>query len=75
MREMEEQQRLWPNILITGTPGTGKTSHCAQLVEALSGKSLPFSHVQCGALVKDKSLHTGWNEEWECYDVDDDKVR
>lgn len=64
--------RKLPNIVVTGTPGTGKTSHATAFVEA----ALPFrfEHLNVGDLVKDKGLHEGWNEEWQSYDVDDDKV-
>lgn len=27
-----------------------------------------------GDFVKEKGCHSGWNDEWECYDVDEDKV-
>lgn len=63
--------RRLPNIVITGTPGTGKTSHAQAFLEASPFK---FKHVNVGELVKDKSLHEGWNEEWDSYDVDEERV-
>ena len=33
------------------------------------------SNLNIGDLVKEKGLHTGWNEEWQSYDVDEDKVK
>lgn len=62
-------ERSKPNILITGTPGTGKTSLSAQ-VAAETG----FRHINVGDWVKEKSLHSGWDEEFECYVLDDDKA-
>lgn len=62
-------QRSKPNILITGTPGTGKTTTCALLAETTG-----LSHVNIGDLVKKDSLHSGWDEEYECYVIDEDKV-
>lgn len=67
------------------TPGTGKTTHASQLVEALqaasnasaaaSGSVAPvWEHVNVGDFVKDKACHSGWNEEWQSWDVDEDKV-
>ncbi|GAA5906991.1 hypothetical protein JCM5296_003903 [Sporobolomyces johnsonii] len=70
--------RSWPNILITGTPGTGKTTHAAQLLEALqaapSTSAAAWQHVNVGDFVKDKGCHSGWNEEWQSWDVDEDKL-
>ena len=59
-----------PNILITGTPGTGKTSLASE-VASLTG----FSHINVGDWVREKTLHSGWDEEYQCYTIDDDKVR
>jgi ABC-type dipeptide/oligopeptide/nickel transport system ATPase component len=63
--------RKLPNILIVGTPGTGKST-TAQLVQ----QAVPsMRHVEVGALVKDKQLHDGWDDEYECYILDEDRVR
>lgn len=61
--------RQKPNILITGTPGTGKTTH-SELVAAEAG----LQHVNIGALVREHELYDGYNEEFEAYFVNDDKV-
>ena len=64
-------ERKLPNIVITGTPGTGKTSHAQAFLEACP---LEFQHLVIGDIVKEKGCHEGWNEEWQSYDVDDEKV-
>lgn len=64
--------RQLPNIVVTGTPGTGKTSHASSFVEACD---FQFKHLNVGEIVKDRGCHEGWNEEWQSYDVDEDKVR
>ncbi|KAK4055224.1 hypothetical protein OIV83_000504 [Microbotryomycetes sp. JL201] len=68
------------------TPGTGKTTLSAQLVEALQQHDverrdeheagLPkWEHVNVGDdWVKAKECHTGWNEQWQSWDVDEDKL-
>lgn len=61
--------RKQPNILVTGTPGTGKTTTCQQVIEAIG-----FTHVNVGDWVKQHELHSGWDEEHDCYITDEDKV-
>jgi len=57
------------NILITGTPGTGKTS----LAEAAAA-ALGLVHVDVGKAIREQELHSGWDEEFQCVLVDEDKV-
>ncbi len=52
--------RTSPNILVTGTPGCGKTTFAQLLSAACSLKQLVV-----GELVKEKGLHEGWDEVWE----------
>jgi adenylate kinase len=67
----ESRPRLDPVIVITGTPGTGKTAH-AQLLQSES--PVPLKHINVGDLVKEKGLHKGYDAEWQSYIVDEDKV-
>jgi len=60
-----------PVIVITGTPGTGKSTHAELLA---SSSPVPLRHINVGELVKEKSLHSGFDEEWQSYIVDEDKV-
>ncbi|KAF9821928.1 hypothetical protein IEO21_00358 [Rhodonia placenta] len=60
-----------PVILITGTPGTGKTTHAQLLVEE---SPLPLRHINVGDLIKDKALYEEYDEEWQSYTVDEDKL-
>ncbi|KAI9356013.1 AAA domain-containing protein [Zopfochytrium polystomum] len=63
------RHRQSPNILITGTPGTGKTT-TAELVARESG----LAHVEVGALVKERSLHDGFDPVFASYILNEDKV-
>ncbi|CAD6573101.1 MAG: factor activating pos9 [Cyphobasidiales sp. Tagirdzhanova-0007] len=63
--------RKLPNIVVTGTPGTGKTSHAQAFLEACPWR---YTHLNVGEIVKEKGCHEGWNEEWQSYDVDDDRL-
>ena len=65
---MAARQR--PNILVTGTPGTGKTTTC-ELLAAATG----LRHINIGDVVKKEELHHGWDDEYNCFIIDEDKVR
>lgn len=62
--------RTLPNIIITGTPGVGKTTHCEALAEKTGLK-----HISINQIVKDRECHEGWDEEYQSWIVDEDKVR
>merc|ERR1711939_736256 len=70
-------ERRLPNIVVTGTPGTGKSTTAASLLEALQASELAdeaWEHVNVGDLVKEKGYHNGYDEEWQSYDVDEDRL-
>jgi adenylate kinase len=61
--------RTNPNIIITGTPGVGKTTHAEELA-----RNLGFKHVSVNQIVKDEGFHEGKDEETGSWVVDEDKV-
>ncbi|KAL5614191.1 hypothetical protein BROUX41_000030 [Berkeleyomyces rouxiae] len=61
--------RTQPNIIITGTPGVGKTTHCEIVAEKTGLK-----HVSINQIVKDRECHEGYDEKYSCYIVDEDKL-
>jgi adenylate kinase len=58
-----------PNIVVTGTPGVGKTTHCEMLAERTG-----LRHVSINQIVKDEKCHSGRDEEYKSWIVDEDKV-
>ena len=58
-----------PNVLVSGTPGTGKTTLSKTIAERLG-----LNHIELGALIKSKELHSGRDEEFDSFIVDEDKV-
>ncbi len=62
--------RRQPNIVVTGTPGVGKTVHCTALAEA-SG----LTHLSINEVVKQHDCHEGFDADLQSYIVDEDKVR
>nr|BAK04723.1 predicted protein [Hordeum vulgare subsp. vulgare] len=61
--------RARPNVLMTGTPGTGKTTTCSLLADAAG-----VVHVNIGDLVREKGLHDGWDEDLDCHVINEDLV-
>ena len=61
--------REQPNIIVTGTPGVGKTSHCELLSQHTGLEHLSVNHI-----VKERNCHDGWDEELKSWIVDEDKV-
>lgn len=62
-------ERSLPNILVTGTPGTGKTT-TSEMIAEVTG----LEHVNVGEIVKQKQLHEGYLEEFDTHVLDEDKV-
>lgn len=63
-------QRTRPNILITGTPGTGKTLTAAEAVQKLEG----FEHRSVGDIAEIGQMYEGWDERFQCHVLDEDRV-
>ncbi|XP_016468326.2 adenylate kinase isoenzyme 6 homolog [Nicotiana tabacum] len=61
--------RRRPNIMITRTPGTGKTMTSSALAEVTQ-----LRHINVGDLVKEKKLHDGWDDTLDCYVINEDLV-
>eukprot|EP00442_Polarella_glacialis_P050727 CAMPEP_0115072210 /NCGR_PEP_ID=MMETSP0227-20121206/14100_1 /TAXON_ID=89957 /ORGANISM="Polarella glacialis, Strain CCMP 1383" /LENGTH=165 /DNA_ID=CAMNT_0002458925 /DNA_START=86 /DNA_END=584 /DNA_ORIENTATION=- len=59
--------RLRPNLLITGTPGVGKTTFCEALA-ATTG----FSHLEVSKVVKERKLYKEWDDEMDCSIFDEE---
>ena len=58
--------RSRPNILVTGTPGTGKTTLCEALATTLS-----MTHVNVGSLVSAKGFHAGTDPVFDAFVLDE----
>jgi adenylate kinase len=67
--DREHHRRRRPNILITGTPGVGKTATASLLAERLRLK-----HISPGDLAKERHLYDGRDETLDTYILDEDKL-
>eukprot|EP00588_Corethron_pennatum_P011334 CAMPEP_0194266286 /NCGR_PEP_ID=MMETSP0169-20130528/1241_1 /TAXON_ID=218684 /ORGANISM="Corethron pennatum, Strain L29A3" /LENGTH=158 /DNA_ID=CAMNT_0039006933 /DNA_START=71 /DNA_END=543 /DNA_ORIENTATION=+ len=62
-------ERTLPNILITGSPGVGKTSTASLIAEKTGLK-----HVCVGDIVKEHACHEGMDTEFDSLILDEDKL-
>jgi len=60
-----------PVIIITGTPGIGKTTH-AQLLANES--PIPLKNINVSEWVKERGLFEEYDQEWQSYTVDEDRL-
>lgn len=68
---MAGSMRKNPNILVSGTPGTGKSTLCKNLAKNV--KELKV--IDFGKEAKAKDCREEWDEVLECWVIDEEKVR
>lgn len=61
--------RTSPNIIITGTPGVGKTVHCEQLAQETG-----LRHLSINKVAKDRDCFESYDDELGSWVIDEDKV-
>lgn len=67
-------ERRLPNIILTGTPGVGKTTTCVEIVSQTSNTLYPLTHLSINTVVKDKNCYDGYDDELKTSIVDEDKL-
>ena len=67
-KQLKENVRL-PNILITGTPGTGKTTTASMIA-----KKLGLKHLDVGKFIKENNCHEQYDDSYDTYILDEDKL-
>ena len=60
-----------PNILVTGTPGVGKSATASLLCTQAEG----MRHLDVSSLISQKKLYDEWDDERGCSIFDEDKAR
>ncbi|KAJ5928001.1 hypothetical protein N7466_006957 [Penicillium verhagenii] len=63
------KMRASPNVIVTGTPGVGKTVHCEQLAQEIGLK-----HLSVNQVAKDRDCYETYDEERKSWVVDEDKL-
>jgi len=65
----DDDERSRPNILITGTPGVGKTATATLLAERLN-----LQHLNIGSIIEQNHFHSGYDEQLQTQILDEDKL-
>jgi len=68
----EATKKSSPNILVTGTPGVGKSSLCQRVKDKYT--SGPVDVVNIGQLAKDRGFLGDFDAERDCPEIDEDAI-
>lgn len=73
--------RKYPNIIITGTPGTGKTTTATHLLElskpsttTIPTPNIPLKLLNINQIAKKQDFYDSYDEELQTHVVDEDKL-
>jgi adenylate kinase len=69
-------RRYHPNIIVTGTPGCGKTSHCQSLLSQLNENlgEQKYNHYSISDVAKERKCIDSYDERLDTSVVDEDKL-
>ena len=61
--------RASPNVIITGTPGVGKSVHCEQVAQETG-----LRHLSVNKVAHDRDCYESFDQDLQTWIVDEDKV-
>ena len=69
--KVDEEKAIGPNILITGTPGVGKSALCRALTDK---NPAGIQWINIGKFAKDNDLLGVYDDVYQCHELDEDKI-
>ena len=72
--EQRKSKKTAPNILISGTPGVGKSTLCSLVQEKYSQGGGQIEVVNIGQLAKEKGFLGEFDDARECPEIDEDAI-
>lgn len=69
--------RKYPNIILTGTPGVGKTTTAQSLIDLSKSdteSSIPLTHLSINKIAKQNNFYESYDAELQTHVVDEDKL-
>lgn len=63
-------RRYLPNILVTGTPGTGKSTLASEVAQRTAG----LDWLNVGEIARENELFDGYDDKYDCAILDEDRV-
>ena len=70
-KRIKTTKKSGPNILITGTPGVGKSNLCRALLEK---DPTGIQWINIGAYAKEHELLGQYDETYQCHELEEDKI-
>ena len=67
-------ENTFPNILVTGTPGVGKSSFCEILCEEINSTDELIKMIDINEIVKSNKFYEEEDAKRDCFIVDEDKL-
>jgi adenylate kinase len=74
MEQTSKKLRVLPNILVTGTPGCGKTTLCENIVKAMEQQNMKYVHLNISQIAIDNRFTEEFDEERQTHVLDEDQL-
>lgn len=72
--QTNKRARVYPNILVTGTPGCGKTTLCENVVNLMAQKNIKYMHLNVSQIAIQGKFVENYDQERETHVLDEDPL-
>ncbi|KAL0483174.1 adenylate kinase [Acrasis kona] len=74
MQQTSKRLRKFPNILVTGTPGCGKTTLCENIVSAMAQQNIKYNHLNVSQIAVDGKFTEEYDMERQTHVLDEEPL-